>query len=224
METNNYFKKAPSSDGFKMQIGCRVPQNVHDRLRNLAHQEKFTSFSAFLETVLTNYDNQQKTLQELDTRLATAGAVFEKGLAGLKSEAKDVTELRFFFFNVLMEVLEVDQANRNNINSELTGDRDRENMIQIMGEAVPEFRQLEWEDSETVKSIEFLELEIKHINTIVDARIKIGVSENWNHFLRQCVDFSINYNKQFKEKKFGVPPNTPLFYLKNGLYEPTTQI
>src|ERR1700710_2724793 len=118
-ETNTYFKKAPTSDGYKIQIGCRVPQSVHDRLRDLAHKERFTSFSAFLETVLTNYDNQKSLIVEMEKSLSSAGQVFKNGLAGMESmqnEARDITELRFFFFNAFMDVLEVDSTCRNAVN------------------------------------------------------------------------------------------------------------
>ncbi len=225
METNNYFKKAPASNGYKIQVGCRVPQNVHDRLRDLQHSQRFTSFSAFIETVLTNYHNQQKTIEELENRLKTAGEVFEKGLTGLQNEAKETTELRYFFYNILMDALEIDVENRKQINAELLGDRDRENLIEIMTEAVPEFQQTQWEDSETLKTIEFSDDEISHINKIVNARVAAGASESIYHFFRQAIDFAINFSKEYpmiekKHKiKFSVPEELPSFRLKNGFFD-----
>lgn len=329
IETNNYYKKAPTSDGYKMQIGCRVPQSVHDRLRDLAHKERFTSFSAFLETVLTNYDNQKSLIVEMENSLSSAGQVFKNGLAGMESmqnEARDITELRFFFFNAFMDVLEVDSASRNVVNKEMVFDRnretvvnalvksvpefqqiaieanktigflmevlnvsttfqesvnkelieepdrdaivnilieavpefqqqpieasktvdflmdvlevdlafqesvnnelieepDRETLVNMLIEAVPEFQQTGWEDSDTVKTIAFSETEMEHINAIVNGRIEAGMTDDIYHFIRQCVDFSINYDvRSFWSKEFSVPENTKEFHLTKGFYEPT---
>lgn len=215
METNNYFKKAPSSDGYKMQIGCRVPQSVHDRLRDLSHQGRFTSFSAFLETVLTNYDNQQATIELLETRLANAGEVFKKGLDGMQNmqnEARDITELRFFFLNLLLDTLDIDAASRKAVNSELIGDRDRDNLVNILYKAVPEFN-----------GITFSNEEKEHVNEIVRQRIEANMTIDHNHFFRQCVDFSINFNIM-KDKhglfSFSIPEEiTKPFLLENAYYD-----
>lgn len=330
IETNNYYKKAPISDGYKMQIGCRVPQSVHDRLRDLAHKERFTSFSAFLETVLTNYDNQKSLIVEMEKSLSNAGEVFKNGLAGMESmqnEARDITELRFFFFNAFMDVLEVDSASRNVVNKEMVFDRnretvvnalvksvpefqqiaieanktidflmevlnvsmtfqesvnkelieepdrdaivnilieavpefqqqpieanktvdflmnvlevnlafqesvnnelieepDRETIVNMLIEAVPEFQQTGWEDSDTVKTIAFSETEMEHINAIVNGRIEAGMTDDIYHFIRQCVDFSINYDPRSIFGEFALPSGTKAFYLDNGFHRPTKQ-
>lgn len=114
----------------------------------MAHRERFASFSAFIATVLTNYDNQQKAIEATEEKLKTAGEVTEKGLSGLQNEAKDTTELRYFFYNILMDALKVDPVDKKAVNMELIGDRDRQYIIELFKGAVPEFRQREVETAE----------------------------------------------------------------------------
>jgi len=49
------------------------------------------------------------------------------------------------------------------------------------------------------------ENEFKHVDKIVQERIAAGATINYNHFLRQCIDFTINHGKVFGKQYFGIP-------------------
>lgn len=42
----------------------------------------------------------------------------------------------------------------------------------------------------------------EYLQKIFEARKESGLSENWNHFLKQCINFAVNYEKGWQ---FGVP-------------------
>jgi hypothetical protein len=61
--------------------------------------------------------------------------------------------------------------------------------------------------------------EWREIDKIVKARVEAGITRDWNHFLRQCLDFSVNYNYYKNldhEQNFGVPENTSLIQFKDA--------
>lgn len=76
-------------------------------------------------------------------------------------------------------------------------------------------------------------VEESFVSKILDERIGAGKTKDWNHFLRQCVDFTINHGTYFSgnENKiiaalksgntqfFGLPENIEKQYLKNGFFE-----
>lgn len=49
------------------------------------------------------------------------------------------------------------------------------------------------------------ENEFRHVDKIVQERIAAGATINYNHFLRQCIDFSINHGAVFGKQYFGIP-------------------
>lgn len=60
------------------------------------------------------------------------------------------------------------------------------------------------------------------IQQVADERIKAGISQNYGHFLLQCVDFAINHaavkNSGNVDISFGVPDAYQAKLLKNGFY------
>ncbi|MCC6634795.1 MAG: hypothetical protein IT251_04765 [Chitinophagaceae bacterium] len=64
----------------------------------------------------------------------------------------------------------------------------------------------------------FVQNEVEHLKHIIAARIEAGVTRNNSHFIRQCVDFTINSGFVFKEKRFGLPENTPKLILEDAFF------
>lgn len=64
----------------------------------------------------------------------------------------------------------------------------------------------------------FVQNEVEHLKHIIAARIEAGVTRDNSHFIRQCVDFTINSGFVFKEKRFGLPENTPKLILKDAFF------
>lgn len=67
-------------------------------------------------------------------------------------------------------------------------------------------------------TIRFQGEEAEHIKKIIDERIAAGYTEDNTHFIRQCVDFAINFNFVFNQKVFGLPDNTKKLLLKKGYF------
>lgn len=61
------------------------------------------------------------------------------------------------------------------------------------------------------------ESEFVHLDKIMSARIEAGISRDKNHFIRQCIDFAINHEKQLKKQLFAVPEIEHRL-LKDGFY------
>lgn len=64
----------------------------------------------------------------------------------------------------------------------------------------------------------FVQNEVEHLKHIIAARIEAGATRDNSHFIRQCVDFTINSGFVFKEKRFGLPENTPKLILKDAFF------
>ncbi len=60
--------------------------------------------------------------------------------------------------------------------------------------------------------------EFNHVAAIADARIAAGISKTRGHFIRQCIDFAINYNHVQGERSFAVPEDVAPKLLNNGYY------
>ncbi len=60
--------------------------------------------------------------------------------------------------------------------------------------------------------------EAEYILYIVEERKKAGITRDNSHFLRQCIDFFINYNFVFPDKKIGMPENSKKFLLKDAYF------
>jgi hypothetical protein len=52
--------------------------------------------------------------------------------------------------------------------------------------------------------------EYEYLKNIFNARKEAGLSENWNQFIKQCINFSVNHEKGWH---FGVPKNIKKVYL-----------
>lgn len=76
--------------------------------------------------------------------------------------------------------------------------------------------------SRETKTVSFNLEEFAYADAVVYARIKSGITDDWNHFLRQCVDFAIN--NEFAEKglqgMYFARPNIPRLHLKNAFFQP----
>lgn len=60
--------------------------------------------------------------------------------------------------------------------------------------------------------------EYEHLEKIVSARIQAGITNDWNHFLRQCVDFSINLQAAGGKATFAVPDTVAPQLLNNAFF------
>lgn len=71
-------------------------------------------------------------------------------------------------------------------------------------------------------TIHFYGEEQQYLKNIFEARKEVGASADFTHFLRQAIDFAINFNSQLpqleKKVKFSVPEQ-PVILLKNGFYD-----
>lgn len=62
--------------------------------------------------------------------------------------------------------------------------------------------------------------EYNHVAAVYKYRLENGLSKDWNQFIRQCVDFAINYRFVKQEKTFGVPDDIQPMFLRDGYYSP----
>jgi len=72
------------------------------------------------------------------------------------------------------------------------------------------------------KTATFAPSEFEYLNKIFEARQQSGLSNDWAHFLRQCVDFAVN-GKHLATKNFTptfATPDIEPVYLKNGFVNP----
>lgn len=59
-------------------------------------------------------------------------------------------------------------------------------------------------DNRKVVSVTFQIPEFDYLKEVYEARQQQGLSDNWNHFLRQCINYAVNWEKGWQ---FGVPKN-----------------
>lgn len=52
--------------------------------------------------------------------------------------------------------------------------------------------------------------EYEYLKKVFEARQESGLSNNWNHFLKQCLNYAVNWQKGWQ---FGVPANMQKVYL-----------
>lgn len=75
--------------------------------------------------------------------------------------------------------------------------------------------------SRETKTLSFTLAEFEYIDKIYQARKESGLNEDYNQFLRQCVDFAINHDA-VKGKLFSVlsfaRPDIPHQYLNNAFF------
>lgn len=67
-------------------------------------------------------------------------------------------------------------------------------------------------------TVSFPGTEGSHLKNIIDERVKAGLTRDNSHFIRQCVDFAINYEHVFKKKGFAIPEGTPKMFLKDAYF------
>lgn len=60
------------------------------------------------------------------------------------------------------------------------------------------------------KTLIFSPEEYKQLNAIYEARVDSGLTTDWNNFLRQLCDYTLN--QLWKERVFAVPVNTPVVF------------
>lgn len=68
------------------------------------------------------------------------------------------------------------------------------------------------------KTINLSIAEFEHLEKIVSARMQAGITNDWNHFLRQCVDFSINLQAAGGKATFAVPDGVTPMLLNNAFF------
>jgi hypothetical protein len=65
--------------------------------------------------------------------------------------------------------------------------------------------------------------EAEYIDTIIEARVKSGLTSDNGHFIRQCVDFAIHMEKLHGRHQagfsFATPADLPVTYLKGGFFK-----
>jgi hypothetical protein len=61
-----------------------------------------------------------------------------------------------------------------------------------------------------VMSVAVSTAEYDYLKKVYEARKTSGLSESWNQFLKQCINFAVNYQKGWQ---FGVPKNLDKIYL-----------
>ena len=61
-----------------------------------------------------------------------------------------------------------------------------------------------------IMSVAVSSTEFEYLHKVFEARKASGLSNNWNHFLRQCLNYAVNWQKGWQ---FGVPANIEKVYL-----------
>jgi hypothetical protein len=74
--------------------------------------------------------------------------------------------------------------------------------------------------SRFTKTVAFSPDEFAYIDAIFKARETSGITDDYNHFIRQCIDYTLN--NEFNTSATGgvsfAKPPIPKFYLKNGFF------
>jgi hypothetical protein len=68
-------------------------------------------------------------------------------------------------------------------------------------------------------TVKFRGDEVEHVKHIIEERVKSGMTQDNSHFVRQCVDFAINYKFVFKQKGFSIPDDSPKLFLKDAYFQ-----
>lgn len=101
-----------------------------------------------------------------------------------------------------------------------------ENLIfeQINGETVPTTKTPEpavKKPSRYTKTATFAPDEFTYLEAVFEARKQSGLTDDWNHFIRQCIDFAVN-GKTLGSATFATPDLAPVF-LKDGFVKPKSK-
>lgn len=64
--------------------------------------------------------------------------------------------------------------------------------------------------SRNIMSVAVSSTEFEYLHKVFEARKASGLSNNWNHFLRQCLNYAVNWQKGWQ---FGVPKDIEKVYL-----------
>jgi hypothetical protein len=130
------YKKAPDTTERKTQVGCRVPDSVYSKLHDEMHANRYTSFSAFLETLLINHINDQDVNNKLRDQVQKLQTSLEQSLTAIKGsggDEVDALQARFYYFNELCKLLDVSPSGRKKIMDELIKEQpDAKQIIQQM--------------------------------------------------------------------------------------------
>lgn len=75
--------------------------------------------------------------------------------------------------------------------------------------------------SRETKTLSFTPAEFEYIDKIFQARKESGLNDDYNQFLRQCVDFAVNYDavRKLYSKVSFARPDVPHLFLKEAFYQ-----
>lgn len=75
--------------------------------------------------------------------------------------------------------------------------------------------------SRETKTLSFTPAEFEYIDKIFQARKESGLNDDYNQFLRQCVDFAVNHDavRHLYSKVSFARPGVPHLFLKDAFYQ-----